>query len=68
MNISPEQVKFLYSEARKPLDYVDQKFSYDNEIKVTENVKDGISDSLQRMGANFQPSEFQVRRANINVH
>ena len=27
--ISPDQVKLLYSQAGKPLEYVDKKFSYD---------------------------------------
>ena len=60
MNITTDQVKLLYSEAGKPLEYVDQKFSYDFEVEVTENVRDGMLDSLRRMGANFQLSEFQV--------
>ena len=38
ISISPEQVKVLHSEAGKPLDYVDQKFSYDVEVEVTENM------------------------------
>ena len=61
LNISPDQVNILYSQAGKPLEYVDQKFSYDSEVEVTENVMKGMSESLHRMGANFQPSEFQVK-------
>ena len=61
LNISLDQVKLLYSQAGKPLEYVDQKFSYDSEVKVAENVRNWMSESLQRMGANFQPSEFQVK-------
>ena len=61
LNITPDQVKLLYSEAGKPLEYVDQKFSYDFEVEVTENVGEGMLDSLHRMGANFQLSEFQVK-------
>ena len=38
LNISPDQVKLLYSQAGKPLEYVNQKFSYDSEVEVTENV------------------------------
>ena len=64
LNISPDQVKLLYSQAGKPLEYVDQKFSYDSEVEVTENVRNGMSESLHRMGANFQPSEFQVKCPN----
>ena len=30
LNISPDQGKLLYSQAGKPLEYVDQKFSYDS--------------------------------------
>ena len=61
VNISLDQVKTLYAEAGKQLDYVEQKFSYDSEIVVTQNVKNRICDSLSRMGANFQPSNFQVK-------
>ena len=39
LNISPDQVKLMYSQAGKPLEYVNQKFSYDSEVKVTENVR-----------------------------
>ena len=50
MNISPDQEKLLYSEAGNPHEYVDQKFSFDFEVKLTENVRKGMSDSLHRMG------------------
>ena len=40
--ISPEQGKVLYSEAGKPLDFVDQMFSYDVEVTVTVNVRNGM--------------------------
>ena len=50
MNISPDQKKLLYSEAGNPQEYVDQKFSFDFEFKLTENVRKGMSDSLHRMG------------------
>ena len=61
-------MKLLYSEAGKPLEYVDQKFSYDSEVQVTENVRNGMAESLHRLGANFQPSEFQVKSALIHIH
>ena len=48
ISISPEQVKVLHSEAGKPLDYVDQKFSYDVEVEVTENVRNGKYDSFHQ--------------------
>ena len=50
MNISPDQEKLMYSEAGNPLEYVDQKFSFDFDVEVTENVRKGMSDSLHRMG------------------
>ena len=49
LNISPDQVKLLYSQAGKPLEYVDQKFSYDSEVEVSENVRNGMSESLHRI-------------------
>ena len=68
MNITTDQVKLLYSEAGKPLEYVDKKFRYDIEVHVTKNVWNGMAKSLHRLGANFQPSEFQVKSALIHIH
>ena len=42
LNISPDQVKLLYSQAGKPLEYVDQKFSYDSEVEVTGQKLDNL--------------------------
>ena len=67
LNISPDQVKLLYSQAGKPLEYVDQKFSYDSEVQVTEHVRNGMAESLHRLGANFQPSNFQVKNCALYI-
>ena len=42
LKISPDQVKLLYHHAGKPLEYVDQKFSYDSEVEVAGQKLDNL--------------------------
>ena len=60
LNISQDQANTLYEEAGKKLLYGKQEFTYDKEIPLTEVNSDRVNFSLQRLGFQFQPTEFQV--------
>ena len=60
LNITDEEVRVLYSEAGREMNYCDQKFQYDKEIVVTQQCKSKINKVLTDMEVNFQPAEFQV--------
>ena len=60
LNITEEEVRVLYSEAGREMNYCDQKFQYDKEIVVTQQCKSKIINVLTDMEINFQSAEFQV--------
>ena len=67
LNITDEEVRVLYSEAGREMNYCDQVFKYDKDIPVTQHYKDRISSVLTAMEVNFKPAEFQVG-FKINSH
>ena len=67
LNITEEEVMVLYSEAGREMNYCDQKFEYDKEITVTQQCKSRINKVLTDMEVNFQPAEFQVIIACLDI-
>ena len=60
LNISESETKKLYHAAGQKLAYAKQIFTYDEEITVNQHKKGRINHSLDRLGVQFSPTDFQV--------